>query len=115
MRDPDRDGCGNLSGIRWQGDLMPDKHRRRNGRMQIDSPRLAALCCCLIAFSSLPGAWGAIHAQAPGFAEPVQQAAAGQNPSSARDELATGTSLTRDGKLTEAIPHLLAARAAGAD
>ncbi len=57
---------------------------------------------------------GMLGQAAPDVAAPVQQRGAGENQANA-DELKTGTSLTREGKLEEAIPHLLAAQAAGAN
>ena len=97
---------------------MSDKYPRMHGRMEIGSPRRVARWCCLVTFWGLAGVGSAIAVQAlppARLAVLAQQTAAGENPSSAKDELQIGTSLTRHGKLTEAIPHLLAARAAGAD
>ncbi len=97
---------------------MSDKHLGMQGRMVIGPPCRVALWCCVITSWGLAGVGTAIEVQAlrpARFVVLAQQAAAGENHTGAMDELQIGTSLTRDGKLTEAIPHLLAARAAGAD
>ncbi|HZZ39586.1 MAG TPA: hypothetical protein VFE06_10660 [Acidobacteriaceae bacterium] len=52
---------------------------------------------------------------APGPAAPANPSKDDRFRHDARDELLTGTRLTRSGALREAIPHLLAARAAGED
>ncbi len=97
---------------------MPEKYLRMHGRMEIGSPRRMALWCFLVTFWWLADVGPAMDAQALRLARLVglaQQTAAGENLSSAKDALRIGTSLTRDGKLSEAIPHLLAARVGGAD
>jgi tetratricopeptide (TPR) repeat protein len=110
--------------IEWEprigGDEMkplPDTYPQIQGRREINSPRMVGLWWCLIAFFSLAGVDKTIDARplrASGF-EVLAQAAVGESQTRAKDELQIGTFLTRDGKLSEAIPHLLAARAAGAD
>src|SRR6266567_3482937 len=50
----------------------------------------------------------------PPLRAPVQESAPGGAAVRATEELRTGTSLTREGKLMEALPHLQSARAAGA-
>jgi tetratricopeptide (TPR) repeat protein len=86
--------------------------------MEIGSPRRVAPWFCLVTFLGLAAVALPIHAhilRPARLAGLIQQAAAAENLASAKNELQIGTSLTRNGKLTEAIPHLLAARAAGAD
>jgi predicted Zn-dependent protease len=52
---------------------------------------------------------------APQAATPANAVPAQSSRDQGRDELRTGAALTRSGALRDAIPHLLAARAAGAD
>lgn len=70
---------------------------------------LGILSCSLAETNSMYGF------AVPGLSAPSQQTVSGENPVKGDEELKTGTSLTREGKFLEAIPHLLAARAAEAD
>lgn len=49
------------------------------------------------------------------FASPIQESPAGGSPERAKEALQAGTSLTREGKLEEAIPLLQEAQSAGTD
>ena len=71
-------------------------------------PALCAIFCCALACAQTPPP--ARDLQPPASSGPVENP-----PPPSAAELRTGTDLTRRGFLEEAIPHLLAAREAGAD
>jgi tetratricopeptide (TPR) repeat protein len=89
--------------------LNSETRRRVNRPISASSRWYAALWFCLGIFPCAAVQGGLIYGQSG------QQTVSGENHGNAKDELQAGTSLTREGKLPDAIPHLLAAQAAGAD
>ncbi|MGC2636588.1 MAG: tetratricopeptide repeat protein [Acidobacteriaceae bacterium] len=83
--------------------------RRHAHRLIGVSVALALAAGAAACSQSLPGNL------APQAATPANAAPDGQTRNQGLDELHTGAALTRSGALRDAIPHLLAARAAGAD
>ena len=74
--------------------------------------RLAVVACCACLLIGSEYMRGQGQAEPSGTA-PVRSGSRGEDSQAAR-ELKLGSSLTREGKLQEAIPHLLSARSAGA-
>jgi tetratricopeptide (TPR) repeat protein len=85
-----------------------------NGGMRRQTSRFLELGAALVVAAATAAlAQGIPRSSEPPTAPSANSATGGSD--EARDELRSGTNLTRSGALREAIPHLLAAQAAGAD